>query len=185
MRGLGICVLIVGLFVVIGAMSMDVSVSSGMGRVNNLGLMSERQNFTIIGGIIALGGLLMLLLGGKKSVAEAAPASYDERPCPFCAEPIKAAAIKCRHCGSEVPKGEAVQMRSEGYGWTVRKDCDSPESVEQANLAFKELGFTPTAPDGLVAICGFFQDKEHAKVAKRDLASQHRLETYLYFQPKR
>lgn len=31
----------------------------------------------------------------------AAPAS-DMRDCPFCAEPIKAAAIKCKHCGSEV-----------------------------------------------------------------------------------
>jgi hypothetical protein len=30
-------------------------------------------------------------------------APTDERPCPFCAEAIKKAAIKCRHCGSEVP----------------------------------------------------------------------------------
>lgn len=25
-----------------------------------------------------------------------------ERPCPFCAEPVKPAAIKCRHCGSDL-----------------------------------------------------------------------------------
>jgi hypothetical protein len=32
------------------------------------------------------------------------PANSDERTCPFCAEPIKKAAIKCRHCGSDLAK---------------------------------------------------------------------------------
>ena len=27
----------------------------------------------------------------------------DSKACPFCAEPIKKEAIKCKHCGSEVP----------------------------------------------------------------------------------
>jgi hypothetical protein len=52
---------------------------------------------------------------GWKEVAEDAPVGAakmvpDERPCPFCAEPIKRAAIKCRHCHSDVPvmAGEAA-----------------------------------------------------------------------------
>ena len=44
MKGLGIAVLVVGVFVVFCAMMMDVSVATGMGRVNNIGLMSEHQN---------------------------------------------------------------------------------------------------------------------------------------------
>ena len=34
--------------------------------------------------------------------SKAAPTSEDERQCPYCAETIKAAAKKCRHCGSDL-----------------------------------------------------------------------------------
>lgn len=34
----------------------------------------------------------------------------DVRPCPFCAEPIKRAAIKCKHCGSTVEADRSVEV---------------------------------------------------------------------------
>lgn len=34
--------------------------------------------------------------------------NHASKVCPFCAENIMAAAIKCKHCGSEIPKAEAA-----------------------------------------------------------------------------
>ena len=71
MKGLGVVVLVLGVLVVLGAMMMDVSVPSGIGRVNNIGLMAERQNFTLIGAVLSIAGLLMLLLGRRKVLLNA------------------------------------------------------------------------------------------------------------------
>lgn len=37
-----------------------------------------------------------------------APKDAAARACPYCAEPIKAAAIKCKHCGSDLPSPAAA-----------------------------------------------------------------------------
>ncbi|NBG91952.1 hypothetical protein [Pseudomonas sp. 9.1(2019)] len=70
MKGLGIAVLVVGVFVVFCAMMVDVSVATGMGRVNNIGHMSERQNYTIIGAVLSIAGLFMLVLERRQSVPD-------------------------------------------------------------------------------------------------------------------
>lgn len=100
MRKFGIIAIVVGIILTISALGMDVSVATGMGgRVNNLGLMADRQNYTILGGLIVIVGVLMAIFGGK---SQGSAVSKDERQCPFCAEMIKMQAIKCKHCGSDV-----------------------------------------------------------------------------------
>ena len=43
------------------------SVGFGVSRVNNIGLMQERQNHLMIGTAAFIGGLILLAIGGKKS----------------------------------------------------------------------------------------------------------------------
>jgi len=48
----------------------DTSVATGIGRVNNLGLMADRQNFMIFGSMIFIAGLLIGLFGNKNKKNE-------------------------------------------------------------------------------------------------------------------
>lgn len=110
MRKFGIFAIVFGVVVIIAALGMDVSVATSMGgRVNNLGLMADRQNYTILGGLFLIAGILMTLFGGRPQggVANTNAGNANERLCPFCAESIKVQAIKCKHCGSEVEPVQA------------------------------------------------------------------------------
>lgn len=118
MKIAGYGVLIIGIFWVIAALLMDVSVDVGDGhRVNNLGLMASKQNHIFIGGFIALAGLLLAIFGDKL-----ANGHHKNAKCPFCAEDINPAAIKCKHCGSDISSVKqditrnAEVCREEGRG---------------------------------------------------------------------
>ena len=41
--------------------------------------------------------------GGERHVGRAVPHDQPTKPCPFCAETILAAALKCKHCGEFLP----------------------------------------------------------------------------------
>lgn len=47
-------------------------------------------------------------------------AGGDEKPCPFCAEPIKRAAKKCRHCGESLVEGGG---KADGRKRDVAHEC--------------------------------------------------------------
>ena len=69
MRTFGIIILIVGIILGIYALSMDTSVqvnysgnSFGLpDRVNNLGLMNDRQNYLIVAGVLSIIGTIILI----------------------------------------------------------------------------------------------------------------------------
>ena len=162
MKGFGTFALIVGVCWLIFALSMEVSVPTGAGgRVNNLGLMADRQIHTILGGMIALAGLLMVLLGGKGSPV-AAQAESDTRPCPMCAESIKTAAVKCKHCGADV---EPIANPRLEYGWVASTACRDEVEQQRTIEAIAAAGLPVVSMQGLAVGAGPYETKEEAKQA--------------------
>jgi hypothetical protein len=67
MKTVGWLLLLVGVIVGIYALSMEVTVAGfGEDRVNNIGLMSDRQNYLIIAGILSVIGAIILITQKSK-----------------------------------------------------------------------------------------------------------------------
>lgn len=66
-------------------------------RVNNLGLMQEKQNYLIFGGICFVLGLVMVY-AFPDSKNEEIEEIEETKKCPKCAETIKLNAVVCRFC---------------------------------------------------------------------------------------
>lgn len=97
MRTLGYLAILIGVIFAVFALFMDVKVAIDDGyRVNNLGLMSSRQNYMIFGGFVAIAGIIIVLVGEKFKP------SANSVKCTYCAELISSEAVKCKHCGSDV-----------------------------------------------------------------------------------
>ena len=107
MKTFGYVVLAAGIVWLLVAANMDTSVPTGLGgRVNNIGLIAQKQNFLLTGAFVALCGLLMAIFGKSKKTGD------NTVKCPYCAEPIQKEAIKCKHCGSDVKSALNEQQAS-------------------------------------------------------------------------
>lgn len=74
--------------------------------VNKIALIKDYRNETgaslVEAKQVVEGRLASGYYDAPAEVAAVAPVTSDTRSCPYCAEEIKSAAIKCKHCGSEV-----------------------------------------------------------------------------------
>lgn len=65
-------------------------------KVNNLGLLADKQNYLIGAGISIILGLAIGYLPSFKSIDE------NDVKCPYCAETIKKGAKICRFCNHQL-----------------------------------------------------------------------------------
>lgn len=86
-----------------------------------------------------------------------------DRACPYCAETIKCAAIKCKHCGAEV---EAVKATSLKQGWVASTTCRDEEEQERTIDAIKMAGLPVVTMTGLSVGAGPYETKDEAKQAR-------------------
>lgn len=113
MKTTGISILICGILLGLYALTMDTSVkvdypngnTFGLPeRVNNIGLMSDRQNYLILAGVLTILGVIINIVG-RNSQKDSENFEYGFKQCPLCAEKVKSEAKICRFCNYDFTQG--------------------------------------------------------------------------------
>ncbi|WP_460116637.1 superinfection immunity protein [Pseudomonas sp. S2_C03] len=95
-----------------------------------------------------------------------------DRTCPYCAETIKSAAIKCKHCGADVEPVKAPRLKQ---GWVASTTCRDKEEQERTIDAIAAIGLPVVSMMGLAVGAGPFETKDEAKAAVKQMRDGPRL----------
>ena len=111
--------ILVGIVALLASLGMNTSVpSAGGGRIHNIGLMNEKQNYLIVSGIVLLIGVLLNISNRRKTAPHADRSTdivdYAETKkmrnspspifnyCPHCNAMIDEKWSHCQSCGGEI-----------------------------------------------------------------------------------
>jgi len=131
MKTSGFVALVISAILMLIGLFMDTTVSTEFGSVHNIGLMNEKQNILIFGGLLSIISVLLIGLAKleqiKLSSIAQPPVAHGERKCPFCAELIKADAVICRFCQRDLPTETTYKRSAESKS---DNDQQLPQTIE-------------------------------------------------------
>lgn len=135
-----------------------------------------------IGLLCSFMGLIAVLVMrpmGKEAASEALPFSLDQthyRDCPYCAEPIKKAAVKCKHCGSKVKRqAEDSGDDSTKPGWTIAFASENDADYVTLCSRLSDLDLPMVLDDDAVRV-GPYPSRPDALRVQRMLSEKHQLQ---------
>jgi hypothetical protein len=163
------------LFLIVGFVIyfLPTFVASNRKHVNgtSIFLVNLLLGWTFLGWVAAL--VWASSANTKKPTGKVQPGSVTgDRSCPFCAETIKNAAIKCKHCGADIEAVKPPQLKA---GWVASTACRDKEERERTAEAIAAAGFPVVSMMGQAVGAGPFESKDEAKEALAALRDGPRL----------